>query len=99
MTGKRPSDALREHLAEVRAIIARYPVRNPRIFGSSARGEDRNDSDIDILVDPLKGTTFFDLAGLQFELEELLGVHVDVVTPGGLAPDIAARVAQDLKPL
>ena len=69
----RPSEILAAKADEIREIIARYPVRNPRIFGSAARGDDEEGSDLDLLVDPLEGTTYFDLAGLELELGELLG--------------------------
>ena len=48
----RPSQAVAARLDEVRAVIARYPVSNPRVFGSVARGEDDEKSDLDLLVDP-----------------------------------------------
>ena len=94
----RPSEALKKHRDEVLAIIARYPVSNPRIFGSVARGDDREGSDLDILVDTSEASTF-DLAGLGLDLEALLRAHVDVRTPGDLAADVASRVSRDLKPL
>jgi predicted nucleotidyltransferase len=95
----RPSEILAAKADEVRAIIARYPVRNPRIFGSVARGEDGEGSDLDILVDPLEHTSLFDLAGLELELTDLLGVDVDVVTPKGMAADVSRRAASDIRPL
>jgi predicted nucleotidyltransferase len=49
---------------------------NPRVFGSVLRGRDTESSDLDILVDPLPGTTLFDLGGLQIALEELLAMPV-----------------------
>lgn len=61
----RPSEALAKHRDEVLAIIARYPVSNPRIFGSVARGDDREDRDLDILVDPDIRTPFVHLAALR----------------------------------
>ena len=54
----RPSEILAAKADEIREIIARYPVRNPRIFGSAARGDDEEGSDLDLLVDPLEGTTY-----------------------------------------
>ena len=57
---------------------------NPRIFGSVLHGEDTEGSDLDLLVDTLPGTTLFDLGGLQIELEELLGIPLDLLTPGDL---------------
>ncbi|MFA7243634.1 MAG: nucleotidyltransferase domain-containing protein, partial [Sulfuricellaceae bacterium] len=56
----------------------------PRVFGSVLHGIDRDDSDLDLLVDPLPGVTLFDLGGLQIELEDRLGVQVDLLTPGDL---------------
>jgi predicted nucleotidyltransferase len=95
----RPSEILAAKADKVREIIARYPVRNPRVFGSVARGEDEEGSDVDLLVEPLRGTTYFDLAGLEIELAELLGVKIEIATPGGLRPDFAERIASDLKPI
>ena len=51
----RPSEILAAKADEIREIVARYPVRNPRIFGSAARGDDEEGSDLDLLVDPLRG--------------------------------------------
>jgi uncharacterized protein len=95
----RPSQAVAARLDEVRAAIARYPVGNPRVFGSVARGEDDEKSDLDLLVDPLENTSLFDLAGLELELSDLLGVRVDVLTPGGIKPRIADAVHRDARPL
>lgn len=77
----------------------RHKAANPRLFGSVLYGTDRADSDVDILVDPLPGATLLDLGGLQDELEALLGVAVDVVTPGDLPPQIRGRVVADARPL
>jgi len=95
----KPSEILAAKADEIRAVIARYRVRNPRIFGSVARGEDQDGSDLDILVEPLEGTTYFDLAGLELELADLLGIKIDLATPGALRGKIADRIAVDLKPL
>lgn len=95
----RPSEAMAGRIEAVRAVIARYPVRNPRVFGSVARGEDAEGSDLDLLVEPLPTTTYFDLAALEEELAALLGVPVDILTPGGVGPGIADAVRRDLRPL
>lgn len=86
-------------LEAVRAVIARYPVSNPRVFGSVARGEDDEKSDLDLLVDPTERTTYFDLSALEDELAALLGVPVDILTPGAVGPDIAETVRRDVRPL
>ncbi len=95
----RPSIALHAHLEQVRAVVARYPVRNARIFGSTSRGDDSDGSDLDILVEPTEVATLFDLAGLKLELEALLGVRVDVATPGALPADVDHAISDDLRPL
>lgn len=96
----RPSELVREKAAEIRALTARYPTLvHPRVFGSAARGDDGPDSDVDILVDALPGTTLFHIGGLMEELKELLGVKVDVMTPGDFPPSIRERVLRDARPL
>lgn len=84
---------------EILQIAARYGARNLRIFGSTARGEDDAQSDIDILVDLEPGRSLFDLGGLLMDLEELLGCRVDVVTESGLRPRIRDSVLREVRPL
>lgn len=69
---------------QVMAIAARHHARRVRLFGSAARGEDRPDSDIDLLVDFDQDSSLFDLMRMTRELEALLGRAVDVVSTGGL---------------
>lgn len=93
----RPSQALSQHRDAICLAATRYRVANPRVFGSAMRGDDRDGSDLDLLVDALPGTTLLDLGGLQDELQELLGVSVDVLTLKDLPVrfrDIVAREAQ-----
>ncbi len=96
----RPSEVLARNRNKVLEIIARYPVANPRLFGSVARGDDIEGSDIDLLVDPdFEVTTFVHLGELEEELEGLLGIGVDIVTPNGLLPDVTERIRSELVPL
>jgi predicted nucleotidyltransferase len=83
----------------VREMVSRFPTANPRVFGSVLHGTDRDGSDIDLLVDALPGATLFDLGGLQYELESLLGLHVDLLTPGDLPLKFRAKVLAEAKPL
>jgi len=69
-----------ERREEILRIAARYGAYNVRIFGSVARGEADEASDIDFLVDMESGRSLLDLGGLQMELEALLGCRVDVTT-------------------
>ncbi len=95
----KPSVALEMKRAAVREAATRYRTANPRIFGSVLRGEDRDGSDLDLLVDAQPGTTLFDLGGLQVELEDLLGVRVDVLTPGDLPPKFRQAVLAEAQPV
>jgi predicted nucleotidyltransferase len=95
----RPSLAVKNNIDQIRAIVARYPVKNARLFGSASRGDDIDGSDLDILVEPTDATTLLDLARLKLELERLLGIDVDIATPRALPKDLAENLASDLKPL
>lgn len=88
----RPSVVLDSHRNAVRDAVGRFRVANPRVFCSVLHGTDRDDSDLDLLVDALPGATLFDLGGLQDELESLLGIHVDVRTAADLPPKFRIQV-------
>lgn len=81
----------------IAALLAKRHAANPRLFGSSLRGHEEGNSDIDILVDALPGATLFDLGALQVDLEELLGAPVDLVTPGDIAPAFRQRVLAEAR--
>jgi predicted nucleotidyltransferase len=95
----KPSVALDSHRMAIQSAAVRYKLTNPRIFGSTARGTDTGTSDLDLLVDPLPSATLFDLGGFQEEMEELLGVSVDVRTPGDLPRSIRDSVLSEAKPV
>jgi predicted nucleotidyltransferase len=95
----KPSVALDQHRDAVRAAVSRCRAANPRVFGSVLRGEDEEGSDIDILVDALPGATLFDLGGLQMDLQDLLGVRVDLLTPEELPRQIRERIVAEAIPI
>ena len=95
----KPSTSLNLKRVAVRDAAVRFRTVNPRVFGSVVRGDDTDGSDIDVLVDPLPGTTLFDLGGLQVELETLLGVTVDLLTPGDLPLKFRAQVLSEARPV
>ncbi len=95
----RPSQALAQHRDAVCSAARRYRVNNLRVFGSVVRNKDADGSDLDLLVDPLPGTTLFDLGGLQDELQELMGLRVDVLTPGDLPPRFRDQVLAEARPV
>ena len=79
--------------------MSRFRTVNLRVFGSALHGTDRDGSDLDLLVDALPGATLFDLGGLQVELEDLLGVQVDLLTPGDLPPKSRDQVLAEARPV
>lgn len=95
----KPSTSLDLKRSAVREAALRFHTANPRVFGSIVHGNDEDGSDLDLLVDPLPGTTLFDLGGLQVELESLLGVPVDVLTPGDLPIKFRAQVLAEARPV
>ena len=95
----RPSVALNLKRNAVREATSRFRAANPRVFGSVLYGADRDGSDLDLLVDALPGATLFDLGGLQDELETLLGVHVDLLTPSDLPLKFRAKVLAEAHPV
>lgn len=95
----KPSEALRAHRAEIRQIVASHHATNARVFGSSARDEDDEDSDLDLLVDPTPELSLLDIARIQLRLETLLGVPVDVRTPTDLPERVRNRVMIEAIPV
>lgn len=95
----RPSEALAAHRSELRQLAARYGVLRPRIFGSVLHGDDTEDSDLDLLVDPTPSTSYLTLGGLQLDAERLLGVRVDVLTPKALPRRTRDEILREATPL
>jgi uncharacterized protein len=96
----RPSEVLDKNREAIRDATKRFNATNPRVFGSVARGEDRADSDLDILVDALPGTTLFDLGGLLEELKEIMsGTDIHLLTPGDFPERVRMRVLEEAKPI
>ena len=83
----------------MREIVARHGALRPRVFGSIIRGEDTDDSDLDLLIDPTASTTLMTLAAIQIEAERLLGVHVDVLTPKSLPKRFRDQVLHEAVPV
>lgn len=95
----RPSEALNQHRDAIRRIAESHRVCNVRVFGSAMRGTDRDNSDLDLLVEPTEKTTLLDLAAITVELTHLLGVTVDVLTPAFLPDKFRARVVSEAQPV
>lgn len=87
-------DTVRSHRNEILAAARRHGATDIALFGSVARGDDDATSDVDFLVDMGPGRSLFDLGGLQMDLQDIVGRHVDVVTRAGLRErirDVALR--------
>jgi predicted nucleotidyltransferase len=88
----RPSEVLPLHRETIRQLVMQAGMANPRVFGSVLHGNDQEDSDLDLLIDPAPRASLSDMAGLQIELEKALGTKVDVRTPGELPPRFREKV-------
>lgn len=95
----KPSEALNAHRAAIRGVVAAHRARNARVFGSVLHGLDTDGSDLDLLVDPTPDTTLMDVAAIQVELERLLGITVDVLTPRALPEKFRDAVLAEALPV
>jgi len=95
----KPSIALELHRDAIRQIVARHHGANPRVFGSVLKGTDWQESDLDILIDPTPETTLLDIGAIRHELLQMLGVPVDVVTPGALPERFRDSVLKEARPV
>jgi len=96
----KPSEALALKRDELGAVVARYPLTaNLRVFGPVVRGEDREDDELDFLVDALPGATLFELGGLQIDLEEFLGVPVCLLLPSEVPARYRDQAIAEAQPI
>jgi len=85
-------ETLRRLRGEILALATRHGAGNVRVFGSVARGDDRVDSDVDFLVDVAADRTLLDVIALEQDLQQLLGLRVDVLTERGLSPYLQEQI-------
>lgn len=95
----KPSEAMRLHRNDIHSVVEQNRTRNPRVFGSVLHGDDTDESDLDLLVDPTPGTTLMDIARIQNRLQQILGVPVDVLTPKALPAKFRDRVLKEATPV
>ena len=95
----RPSEALPMHREKIRQLVIEAGMSNPRVFGSVVHGDDIDGSDLDILVDPSPTTSLMDVAGLQIEIEKLVDVKVDLLTPRALPIQFKEKVLSEAQPV
>lgn len=95
----RPSVALESNREVIRRVVEAHRARNARVFGSVLTGEDDEASDLDILIDPTPETTLMDVAAIQVELQRILCVNVDVLTPKALPVTFRSKVIAEARPV
>ena len=95
----KPSEVLQTHREAIRRVVESHRARNARVFGSAIHGDDTEDSDLDILIDPTPDTTLFDIGAIRHELLQLLGIQVDVLTPRALPEKFRAKVLAEAVPV
>lgn len=86
---------LRQYRDQIEAIASEHGVVAIRVFGSVARGDAGEQSDVDLLVELEQGRGLFDLGAFLADVQDLVGESVDVVTPNGLRSRIRDRVVQE----
>lgn len=95
----RPSEVLASQRDEVLAVLDEIGATNARVFGSIARGEDDEDSDVDLLVEMPKGIGLFRRVEIELDLEDLLERRVDLVSPAEVPARSRSRVLAEARPL
>ncbi len=91
----RPSVALNAHRDQIRKVVLAHRALNARVFGSVVHNKDTDDSDLDLLVDPTPDTSLMDIGAIRYELKELLGVNVDVLTPKALPESFRDQILKE----
>lgn len=95
----RPSELLALHREDVRRIALRHRAKDVLVFGSVLTGSDTEQSDLDLLVKPLPGMSIMDIGAVQYEVSDLLGVDVDVITPESLPDHLREQVLSQACPV
>jgi len=95
----KPSAALARNRQAVIGLVHKHRASNARVFGSVLSGTDREDSDLDLLIDPSSEMSLFDLGALRADLHSLLGVRVDVLTPDALPERVRTDVLTHARPV
>ena len=90
---------IKNRRSEILALAERHGIRNVRVFGSMARGDANDASDVDLLVSLAPGRSGLALGGLLMDVQDLLQRRVEVVTEGGLHPALRKRVLKEAQPL
>ncbi len=88
------SNLLKKHKKNIEESARNHGIRSIRVFGSFARGEENEESDIDLLVELEPNRSLFDIISLKYDIEDLTGRRVDVVTTGGISPYLVDQITK-----
>ena len=91
----KPSEKLNLYRKEIREIVMKNRAKNVKYFGSVLHGNDTEQSDLDLLIEPTDKTTLFDIGAICHQLENLLDIEVDVLTPKALPEKFRNKVLQE----
>jgi uncharacterized protein len=91
----RPSKVLQLHREQIEKIVLSHRATNVRVFGSVLHYKDNEHSDLDLLIDPTSETSMMDIGAIRYELKQLLGVDVDVLTPNALPDSFRDEVLRE----
>lgn len=92
---KRKKNELKKLKPLIAKILRKNGIKKAGLFGSYARGEQKKNSDIDILIEPVKGMSLFDVVGIELELKKILGRKVDLLTYNGISPHLKKYIIND----
>ena len=93
------SNLLKKHKKNIEKSARSHGVHSIRVFGSFARGEENADSDIDLLVELEPNRSLLDIISFKYEIEDLTGRTVDVVTSRGISPYLVEKIMKEAVPL
>jgi predicted nucleotidyltransferase len=95
----RPSELLTRNRDSIRQLVLQFGMANPRVFGSVLSGQDSEESDLDLLVDPSPETSLLDIAKLKIAIETATGITVDLLTPKFLPLAYRDKVLSEAVPV
>ena len=95
----RPSEKLNTYREQIRNIVLSHRATNVKVFGSVIHDKDTELSDLDILIEPTSETSMMDIGEIRYELKQLLGINVDVLTPNALPDSFREKVLKEAVPV
>ena len=94
-SGKK-KNSTKELYKRIDKVLSKHGAKKIAVFGSYARGEQKKNSDIDIIVEFYEGKSLLDIVGIELELEEKIGINVDLLTEKSISPYLIDRIKKDM---